>query len=137
MFSWNFLWLPQYHFPFSGTLAQEVAPDTQWFFGSIPPRAGDGRIEKEVFEANSYGRQIGILSDVLMSMVEPESLTPDEAKRALERFKAVYRDVEAIKTRYKNRKSETAIDLLEQIEAADPQELKRIVARFQRGAKES
>jgi hypothetical protein len=133
MFPWLFLWSPQYYFPFSGTLSQEVAPDTDWFFGAIPPSAGDGQVERKVFEANSYGRQIGILSDALMSVVEPGSMTPAEAKGALERFRTVYQEVNEIKARYKNRKSAVAIDLLEQIQASDPQELKRIVARFQSG----
>ena len=133
MFPWLFLWSPQYYFPFSGTLSQEVAPDTDWFFGTIPPSAGDGQVEREVFEANSYGRQIGILSDALMSIAEPGSMTPAEAQRALERFKTVYQEVNEIKARYKSRKSAVAIGLLEQIQAADPQELKRIVARFQSG----
>lgn len=130
MFPWLFLWNPQYYFPFSGTLSQEVAPDTRWFFGAIPAAAGDGQVEKEVFEANSYGRQIGVLSDVLMSIAEPASMTPAEAKCALERFQTIYQEVNQIKARYKKRKSETAIDLLEQIRAADPLELKRIMGRF-------
>ena len=53
MFPWLFLWHPQYYFPFSGTLSQAVAPDTHWFFGAIPPAAGDGQVEQEVFDAHA------------------------------------------------------------------------------------
>jgi hypothetical protein len=131
MFPWLFLWAPQYHWPLSGVLSQDVAPDTSWFFGSIPPWAGDSRLEKEIFESNSYGKQIGVLSDVLMALVEPEDIDATRAEKAIEQFKEIYREIKEIKARNKTHKTAAAIQLLEQIEASDPQELERILARFQ------
>ena len=130
MFPWLFHWAPQYHFPWSGSVEQDILPDTRWFFGAIAPAAGDGQLEKEIFEANSYGRQIGILSDVLMSQIDPSRLSPGEAERAIEQFKKLQEDVNAIKARYRQRRSDAAIRLLEQLQRTDPQELARIIARF-------
>lgn len=131
MFPWLFLWAPRYHFPLSGELSQDVAPDTSWFFGSIPPWAGDSRLEKEIFETNSYGKQLGVLSDVLMALVEPENIDAANAEKAIEQFKKIYKEINEIKVRNKTHKVDAAIHLLEQIEESDPQELEHIVARFQ------
>ncbi len=130
MYPWLFYWSPQYYFPWSGSVDQDILPDARWFFGAIPPWAGDGQLEREIFESDSYGRQIGILSDVLMTMVDPDRIPPDEAERAIEQFKKLHDDVDAIKSRYRQRRSEAALRLLEQLQRHDPQELERIIVHF-------
>lgn len=70
MFPWLWLWAPQLHFPLSGDVKQDIEPSVQWFFGSIRPGAGNGRIEQRVFEHASYGRQLGLLTDALIEVAE-------------------------------------------------------------------
>ena len=53
MFPWLWFWSPTLHLPFSGSVAQQIEPDTQWFFAGIPPGAGNGQIEKKAFDVAS------------------------------------------------------------------------------------
>jgi hypothetical protein len=44
MFPWLWIWNPQFHFPWSDSVAQRIEPIT--LFDSIGADAGDGKIEK-------------------------------------------------------------------------------------------
>ena len=61
-------WLQSnFNFPLSGNVNQRIEPD--WFFGTIDSEVGDSEVEKEVFlKVASYGKQIGILTEVLLSI---------------------------------------------------------------------
>jgi hypothetical protein len=69
MFPWLWFFAPQVHYPWSGSVAQQIAPDTDWFFGSIRPGAGDARIEQQAFAVASYGKQLGLITEVLTEQV--------------------------------------------------------------------
>jgi hypothetical protein len=131
MFPWLFLWTPQFHFPFSGAVKQDIAPSTDAFFGAIAPAAGDGRVEKAIFEQASYGKQIGILSDVIFSLVAADRVTSDDANRARDRFVRLHDDIEKIKGTHRQHRVDAAIAILETLQKTDPDEVERIVARFQ------
>ena len=49
MYPWLCFWAPQIHFPLSGSLAQNIEPNTTWFSDLIKPPAGDARIEEKAF----------------------------------------------------------------------------------------
>ena len=66
MYPWIWLWAPQIYFPWSGSVAQKIEPSTSWFFDAIDPSAGDGRIERRACEIASYGRQLGLITEVLL-----------------------------------------------------------------------
>ncbi len=134
MFPWFFLWAPHYHFPFSGGVAQDIAPSTDAFFGSIAPSAGDGRVEKAIFEQASYGKQIGILSDVVLSLVARDQISPGDANHAIEQLIQLNKDVIVLTQMQKRHRIDTAIGILEKLQATDPEEVQRIVARFQRSS---
>ena len=70
MFPWLWYWAPQVHFPWSGRVAQQIAPDTHWFFGGIRPGAGDARIEEQAFGVASYGKQLGLITEVLLALAQ-------------------------------------------------------------------
>jgi hypothetical protein len=131
MFPWFLLWAPQYHFPWSGAVKQDIAPDTTAFFNAIGPSAGDGRVEKAIFEQASYGKQIGILSDVVLSLVARDQITAAEAKQAIEQLIQLNQDVKTIKTMYSKHRVDAAISILAKLQESDPEEVQRIVARFQ------
>ena len=61
MFPWLWLYAPQLYFPWSGSVAQQIEPNVDWFFDSINAAAGDGKIERKAFDKASYGTQLGLL----------------------------------------------------------------------------
>lgn len=99
MFPWLFLWCPQWNFPLSGEVQQRFSPEV--FFQSISPDAGNGQIEAEVVgTVASYGRQLGILADLVLWLADPQSLPEDEARHALSQLRALHQRVGAIKNRH-------------------------------------
>lgn len=99
MFPWLFFYAPQWQFPFSGSVAQRIEPQTQWFFDAIDPGAGNGRIERQAFEVASYGRQLGLLAEVLVDLAEQLPPRSVEAGESLQRIKDIQSQIEAIKAR--------------------------------------
>ena len=113
MFPWLWFWAPQIHFPWSGSVAQQIEPNLGWFFGAIRPGAGDGAVEREAFEIASYGKQLGLLSEALLGLSERSSVTPDQANLALDRLEVIRARIESVK----RSRSEAAVDSLsEQLE---------------------
>src|SRR6478609_4857968 len=98
MIPWCWIWSPNLHYPWSGSVVQDNAPDLSWFFGRIPPEAGVGGIEKDVFETASYGKQLGQILDVLLPLADKNLPATKEAAKALEELKTTYRKIEKVKT---------------------------------------
>ena len=94
---WQLFWAPQFHFPFGGSVAQRIEPNTNWFFGAIQPSAGDGVIEKKAFEVASYGKQLGLITDLLLDLAEGSKPNSDEGKRALDTLKDIRKKIEELK----------------------------------------
>jgi hypothetical protein len=130
MYPWLFLWAPQYHFPWSGAVSQDISPDT--FFGAIAPEAGDGELEHEIFKTASYGKQIGILNDVVLSLLGEAAGKPRtaEGKHAVAQLQSTTIKVAAIKKKYTQRQLDTAVDVLRDLKKSNPGELKRIIAEL-------
>ena len=97
MYPWLWVWSPQVHFPWSGSVAQKIEPRTTWFTSMIPPVSGDAAIEEQVFNAASYGTQLGLITDVLLDIVkETETLSP-RASKSLDELKVLKSKIEDIK----------------------------------------
>jgi len=79
MFPWLWVWAPDLNFPWSGSVAQRIEPNTNWFFDAIPDGAGDRRIEKKAFGVASYGRQLGLLTEVLIELADKQAPLSVEA----------------------------------------------------------
>lgn len=129
MIPWNLTWSPQWHFPFSGSVAQEIAPDTSWFFDAIPPQAGVGDIEQKVFETASYGKQLGLILDVLIPLAEKAGFHSKDDKAALRKLKDTYARIEHVKDEHKDDMEANAVALLSRICATDPQMFERVIAK--------
>jgi len=97
MFPWFWFWAPQVHLPFSGSVAQRIEPDTNWFFGAIAPEAGDGRIEQKAFAVASYGRQLGLVAEVLIDLAEQQPPRTAKGRDALARLKEIQARIEDLK----------------------------------------
>ena len=130
MYPWLWFWAPQFHFPFSGSVAQRIEPDTRWFFEGIRPEAGNGDVEQQIFDVASYGRQLGLITEVLLSQTSPGTIDADQAAKSLGQLEGVYRDVEDVKRRNCDRLARSAVAALEKLQAGNPAELARVLARF-------
>jgi hypothetical protein len=97
MFPWLWFWAPQLHFPWSGNVAQQIEPDTNWFFGAIPAGAGAGAVEKKAFAVASYGRQLGLITEVLLDRAQHDAPASAQAQHALERLREIQARIEQIK----------------------------------------
>lgn len=97
MFPWLWYWAPQVHLPWSGNVAQQIDPDTTWFFNAISPSAGDGRVEQRAFEVASYGRQLGLISELLLDLAEQTPPKTAAGKKARQRLAEIERRIEAVK----------------------------------------
>lgn len=84
---------PVVHWPLSGSVSQDIHP-------TLLARAGSDETEVRVLrEVASYGRQIGVLSDLLLAVVaslKPKALGP-EGEHALEQLRTLVDDIERIK----------------------------------------
>ena len=96
MFPW-FWWQssPHYEFPLSGNVNQDFIMEL--FFGSIKSSAGDGHVEKKAFNTASYGRQLGLILEVLLHLSGSKIVSKDEANSSRKRLEKIYKDVDDIK----------------------------------------
>ena len=99
MYPWLWVWSPQVHFPWSGSVAQSIEPNTTWFYNMIPPVSGNAEIEAQVFQLASYGTQLGLITDVLLEVIkETENLSP-KATESLKELHNLKTRIEVIKKR--------------------------------------
>ncbi|MFZ5550528.1 MAG: hypothetical protein ACOZJX_17665 [Pseudomonadota bacterium] len=96
MFPWLWQWSPQFHFPLSGSVAQRIDPDA--FFGAIPPWAGNGEMEQKAFEVASYGRQLGLITELLLDLAAQQPPTTPAGREARARLAEIQARIEALKT---------------------------------------
>lgn len=102
MFPWPWIWAPQVHLqvhlPLSGDLNQRIAPETNWFAEHIRDGAGDADVERDAFEqVASYGKQLGLITEVLLGMSRDGTVTPEKAQQSLIHLAQVHRDIERLK----------------------------------------
>lgn len=92
MFPWLWFWAPHLQYPLSGSVEQDYKPFTNWgFFGAIKPEAGDGQIEQKIFDVASYGRQLGLITEVIMKLVKETEAAPAPWKKELEELEKLKR----------------------------------------------
>ena len=96
---WLFFWAPQLHLPFGGSVAQRIEPNTNWFFDSIASGAGHAATERNAFEVASYGRQLGLITEVLMDLAAETAPTSERGKQSLARLQDIQSRIEGIKQR--------------------------------------
>lgn len=97
MFPWFWLWAPQLRLPFSGDVAQDIEPRLDAFFAGIKPQSGNARIEARAFDAASYGRQLGVITDLLIEMAERLPADAQAASKPLQALRDIRTRIEAIK----------------------------------------
>lgn len=90
-------WSPQFYFPWSGGVMQQIDPDLTWFSHWITPGAGNAAIEEKAFNSvASYGKQLGLITDVLLAIVEETALTAEP--KAVDDLRRIRSRIEMLKT---------------------------------------
>ena len=127
---------PYFRFPFSGDVNQQISPETDWFFGNINPKVGDGEVEKEVFlNIASYGKQLGKITAVLLALVEEIRKNKPAVLKDFPEFtelKELNERIERIKEENKDRNRDYARRILEKpIESNDTEFVKELLKNYQ------
>jgi hypothetical protein len=96
MFPWLWVWAPHLQFPLSGNVVQDIDPVFSAFFKGIKPAAGNARIEERAVNVASYGRQLGLLTDLLIEVAGralPAQGANDATLAELQRIRAAIEQI--------------------------------------------
>jgi hypothetical protein len=124
---------PPYMWPFSlfapGNLNQPILPG--WSFGNVSVNyAGNADIEKDVVEkAASYGKQLGIITDVVLELAGDRHAKDGDP---LKQLRDIATKVKRIKEEHKRSLSEQASDAMAKLAKNDEAEAQRIAREFVR-----
>lgn len=120
MFPWIFVWSPQVFLPFSGSVAQRIEPNTNVFFDDIDPAAGNAVLEKKAFDVATYGRQLGLISEVLLDLAA--QLPPDspQGRESLARIADIHAQIARLKSDAVEAKIDDITDRIRQFKTAQP-----------------
>ncbi len=133
MFPWFWIWSPQWHLPWSGDVAQKIAPQTSWFFDAIAPNAGDGRIEQAVFETASYGKQLGKITEALLALPDAQAPKTAEARAAVAALRHLQAEIEAAKTARYADQADALIAALQTLRSKRPDDYARVARTVKQG----
>jgi hypothetical protein len=111
---WLWLWAPHIHFPWSGAVAQTIDPSTSWFAQHIQPGAGHAAIEEKAFALASYGKQLGLITEVLIDLADQAPALSPQAAESLATLRQLQRQIHTIKT---DEHTATATRLAREIDA--------------------
>jgi len=117
----------QFNFPWSGDVVQHIDPDL--IIGAIPAEAGDARMEKAIANKASYGRQLGLITEVLMALVD-EVAPGIQTHKSHKKLKEIQEDAEKIKKEMKEATREAARRLLEKLSKNDREAFDQILQEF-------
>jgi hypothetical protein len=84
---------PQVHWPFSGSVTQDIHPSLL-----LKARSSDTEV-RVLREVASYGKQIGVLSDLLLALVASaqHKKFDTDGEHALEQLREMVEDIKRIK----------------------------------------
>lgn len=95
MFPWIWFWMPQYHFPWSGAVNQDISTD--WFDIYVKPHAGNSDTERKAVSLMSYGTQLEHIINVLLETTGNQLVATEKSENSLEKLRELKTAVEAIK----------------------------------------
>jgi peptidoglycan hydrolase CwlO-like protein len=131
MFPWLWLFAPQVHLPWSGSVAQHIAPDTHWFFSGIAPTAGDARIEEQAFAVASYGKQLGLITEVLLELAQQSPKASAAATESIAKLERIRDEIERIKGVEYARAADTLAEQVRAIQQRGGAKARALNARLQ------
>ena len=132
MYPWLWVWAPQQHFPLSGGVAQQID-----LFDSISTDAVNGNgnrtVEKKAFAVASYGKQLGLLTEILIELADRQarqSPLSDAAAQSLDQLNAIRAAIKIIKDDFNvDAASPVASDIekqVRQLKECNPAEFARL-----------
>lgn len=131
MFPWLWFWAPQLHLPWSGNVEQRIDPKTDWLFGAIAPHAGNGNIEQRVFEdVAAYGKQLGVITEVLMDVAENNQPLSARAQAALAELRKIRHQIEQIKHEESSAFEQSVEQWLAKKKQSNPDDYQRITEKL-------
>src|SRR5208283_648700 len=86
----------------------------------IPPNAGIGYVEKKAFATASYGKQLGLIMEVLLPLAKSDTVKKDTSQQSLKELEKVYQDIEEVKKETRGEKREALIAQLKRLRDTDP-----------------
>lgn len=134
MFPWLWFWAPHIHFPWSGSVAQQIDPNLGWFFGAIQPSSGDGAVERDAFDVATYGKQLGLINEALLGLSGRGAVTQEQANAALDRLEEIRLKIESLKTQRKASAVDSLSAQLEALRLSQPAAYAQLAQKFQLNA---
>ncbi|WP_018013564.1 hypothetical protein [Teredinibacter turnerae] len=126
MLPWLWFWAPQLHFPLSGNVEQDINTITRKWFAGIPASAGDGDIERQAVKVASYGRQLGLLTELILELAQK---APEKSPRAIEvceRLADIQHSIAQLKQ--PNAKNTDMAEQLQALQQQDPARFRTLCA---------
>lgn len=130
MFPWlifPWFWInPHFEYPLSGDVDQDIFTSNNRFFNAIPSSAGNKRIEQKAFNTGSYGKQLGLITEVLLSLSDKGNIDKKEGEKALEKLKELHKKIEQIKLEEYKNIADNLIDQLESLKESNKEQFNRV-----------
>lgn len=124
MFPWLWIWAPQFYFPLSGSVKQDIDPD-------IFLAAGDAEVEQRVLEFASYGRQIGWISELVIDLAQKDPGLSQSSK-PLQKLQILAAKIEDIKEDEARQMAQHIETQLKKLQQGNPHEFAQLSFRLQK-----
>ena len=127
MYPWLPWWTAFTKLPGAENLTQDIAPVTTWFPANFEMNfAGDPRIERDVVSnIASYGKQLGILTDALLTLAGDDTTHPE-----IQRLRDIAEKIEERKQTHRADLEQNAKAALERLKDADSEAFKRMLSSY-------
>jgi hypothetical protein len=129
MFPWFWTWAPQLHLPLSGDVAQRIDPSA--WFAAIPPEAGNGHIEQQACAVASYGKQLGLITELLLDVAQQAAPRSAQGQQALRQLQAIRDEIEGLKLSSYAQQADALVRQAQALQARRPELAQRMVAGLQ------
>lgn len=116
--------------PFCGGVNQDYHPDTSWFSPTVNVEmAGHQKIERDVVtNTASYGKQIGLMMDILVVLAEKcECVDTEQFHADVKRLKDIHTRIENTKKHHRGSLAHTAVDTLDALKRDNPKYYEDII----------
>ncbi len=126
MFPWFWIWSPTIHMPLSGAVDEDIHAS----INGINSQAGNREVERQAVQVASYGRQLGLITEVLLASAQKIGPLPDDAENSLQRLKEIQDSIEQIKAKQAMADSQKIEQQLQNIMQNNPEEFLRLKQRL-------
>jgi hypothetical protein len=131
MYPWMFwLWAPQVHFPWSGDVRQRIEPDINGFFSGIKASAGNSEVERKAFEYATYGKQLGLVTNLLLDIAEQQKPVGEKAIKAKEKLAEIKDHIETLKIQATSASVDNLVGQLQYLKNSSEPDYERVKVKL-------